>query len=80
MWVNSKVAADFFCVSDRAIQKSVLKASQQGKKFCSIKSNILNFIYIDGIGRGGRTLQIWIDERIYPEIVEKIAKTREGER
>lgn len=79
MWVNSRVAADFFGVSDRAIQKSVLKASQQGKKICSIKSNILNFIYIDGIGRGGRTLQIWIDERIYPEIVERISKTREGE-
>lgn len=79
MWVNSRVAAEFFGVSDRAIQKSVLKASQQGKKICSIKSNILNFIYIDGIGRGGRTLQIWIDERIYPEIVERISKTREGE-
>lgn len=79
MWVNSRVAADFFGVSDRAIQKSVLKASQQGKKICSIKSNILNFIYIDGIGRGGRTLQIWIDERIYPEIVERISKTRKGE-
>lgn len=79
MWVNSRVAAEFFGVSDRAIQKSVLKASQQGKKICSIKSNILNFIYIDGIGRGGRTLQIWIDERIYPEILERISKTREGE-
>ena len=79
MWVNSRVAAEFFGVSDRAIQKSVLKASQQGKKICSIKSNILNFIYIDGIGRGGRTLQIWIDERIYPEIVERISKTRQGE-
>lgn len=79
MWVNSRVAAEFFGVSDRAIQKSVLKASQQGKKICSIKSNILNFIYIDGIGRGGRTLQIWIDERIYPEIVERISKTRKGE-
>ncbi len=79
MWVNSRVAAEFFGVSDRAIQKSVLKASQQGKKICSIKSNILNFIYIDGIGRGGRTLQIWIDERFYPEIVERISKTRKGE-
>ena len=79
MWVNSRVAADFFGVSDRAIQKSVLKASQQGKKICSIKSNILGFMYIDGIGRGGRTLQIWIDERIYPEIVERISKTRKGE-
>lgn len=79
MWVNSRVAAEFFGVSDRAIQKSVLKASQQGKKICFIKSNILNFIYIDGIGRGGKTLRIDIDERIYPEIVERISKTREGE-
>ena len=79
MWVNSRVTAEIFGVSDRAIQKSVLKASQQGKKICSIKSNILNFIYIDGIGRGGKTLRIDIDERIYPEIVERISKTREGE-
>lgn len=36
-------------------------------------------MYIDGIGRGGKTLRIDIDERIYPEIVERISKTREGE-
>lgn len=79
MWVNSRVAAEILAIKYDALVKAVKRAEKSGKKFCSIKPNILGFMYIDGIGRGGRTLQIWIDERIYPEIVEKIAKTREGE-
>ena len=62
MWVNSKQAAEILGVTDRAIQKSVLKSNSQNKKFCVVKSNILNFNYTDGIGRGGKTLQIWIDD------------------
>ncbi|WP_298791348.1 hypothetical protein, partial [uncultured Campylobacter sp.] len=62
MWVNSKQAAEILGVTDRAIQKSVLKFNSQNKKFCVVKSNILNFTYTDGIGRGGKTLQIWIDD------------------
>ena len=79
MWVNSRVAAEFLAIKYDALVKAVKRAEKSGKKFCSIKPNILGFMYIDGIGRGGRTLQIWIDERIYPEIVERISKTREGE-
>lgn len=62
MWVNSKQAAEILGVTDRAIQKSVLKSNSQNKKICVVKSNILNFNYTDGIGRGGKTLQIWIDD------------------
>ena len=79
MWVNSRVAAEILAIKYDALVKAVKRAEKSGKKFCSIKPNILGFMYIDGIGRGGRTLQIWIDERIYPEIVERISKTREGE-
>ena len=79
MWVNSRVAAEILAIKYDALVKAVKRAEKSGKKFCSIKPNILGFMYIDGIGRGGKTLQIWIDERIYPEIVERISKTREGE-
>lgn len=79
MWVNSRVAAEILAIKYDALVKAVKRAEKSGKKFCSIKPNILGFMYIDGIGRGGKTLRIDIDERIYPEIVERISKTREGE-
>lgn len=81
MWVNSRVAAEFFGINNKSVEKAACRAKKAGKKFCSIKSNILLFDYIGGNrgGASGRTLQIWIDERIYPEIVERISKTREGE-
>ena len=79
MWVNSRVAAEFLAIKYDALVKAVKRAEKSGKKFCSIKPNILGFMYIDGIGRGGKTLRIDIDERIYPEIVDRISKTREGE-
>ena len=64
MWVNSKRAAEILGVSDRALQKSTKLASQKGKKICSVKHNILCFTYTDGVGRGGKTLQIWIDDNL----------------
>lgn len=79
MWVNSRVAAEILAIKYDALVKAVKRAEKSGKKFCCIKPNILGFMYIDGIGRGGKTLRIDIDERIYPEIVERISKTREGE-
>lgn len=81
MWVNSRVAAEFFGINNKSVEKAACRAKKAGKKFCSIKSNILLFDYIGGNrgGASGRTLRIDIDERIYPEIVERISKTREGE-
>ncbi|EGK8192557.1 transposase [Campylobacter fetus] len=62
MWVDSKTAADVFGVKYDALVKSVKRAEKQGKKFCTIKPNILSFIYVKGIGRGGKILQIWLDK------------------
>ena len=81
MWVNSRVAAEFFGINNKSVEKAACRAKKAGKKFCSIKSNILLFDYIGGNrgGASGKTLRIDIDERIYPEIVKRISKTREGE-
>ncbi|CUU88614.1 bacteriophage DNA transposition protein A%2C putative [Campylobacter hyointestinalis subsp. hyointestinalis] len=62
MWVDSKTAADVLGVKYDALVKSVKRAEKQGKKFCTIKPNILSFIYVKGIGRGGKILQIWLDK------------------
>lgn len=58
MWVNSRQAAEVLGVKYDALMKAIKRAEQAGKKICSIKPNILSFIYTDGIGRGGKTLQI----------------------
>ncbi|MGX7837446.1 helix-turn-helix domain-containing protein, partial [Campylobacter fetus] len=63
MWVDSKTAAAVLGVSNKAIQKACLRATKANKKICKIKSHICNFIYADGIGRGGKILQIWLDEQ-----------------
>ena len=64
MWVNSKTAAAVFCVNHKSVEKSAFRATKQGKNFCSLKSHICNFMYSNGIGRGGKVLQIWIDDEI----------------
>ncbi|WP_462104318.1 hypothetical protein [Campylobacter concisus] len=64
MWVSSKQAAEVLGVKYDALMKAIKRAEQAGKKICSIKPNILSFIYTDGIGRGGKTLQIWIDDAV----------------
>ena len=71
MWVNSKTAAAVLSVGDRAIQKAVLKAITIGKNFCVVKSNKINFTYLNGIGRGGKVLQIWIDDSVIAEFESK---------
>ena len=80
MWVNSKQAAEILGVTDRAIQKSVLKFNSQNKKFCVVKSNILNFTYTDGIGRGGKTLQIWIDDDLINDKSSEISQVGKASR
>ncbi|EAJ5705299.1 hypothetical protein CX801_09320, partial [Campylobacter fetus] len=71
MWVDSKTAADVFGVKYDALVKSVKRAEKQGKKFCTIKPNILSFIYVKGIGRGGKVLQIWLDEQSENKLINK---------
>ncbi len=62
MWVNSKQAAEILGVKYETIKKATQRAEKSGKKFCSTGCNISHFTYTDGIGRGGKTLQIWIDD------------------
>ncbi|WKW20592.1 DDE-type integrase/transposase/recombinase [Campylobacter fetus] len=62
MWVDSKTAAGALGVSNKSVEKACLRATKANKKICKIKSHICNFIYVDGIGRGGKVLQIWLDE------------------
>ncbi|MBQ3675647.1 MAG: hypothetical protein II923_08665, partial [Campylobacter sp.] len=71
MWVNSKTAAAVLSVDLKAIQQGVYRATKQGKNFCSVKLNILRFTYLNGIGRGGKVLQIWIDDEIIAEFESK---------
>lgn len=68
MWVDSKNAAEILGVKYDAVQKATNRASKTGKKFCSVKSNILYFSYSEGRGgAGGKTLQIWLDDEIVKE-------------
>ncbi|EAJ5705268.1 hypothetical protein CX801_09140, partial [Campylobacter fetus] len=62
MWVDSKTAAGALGVSNKSVEKACLRATKANKKICKIKSHICNFIYADGIGRGGKVLQIWLDK------------------
>ena len=62
MWVNSKQAAEILGVNNKSVEKAAFRATKSCKKFCTIKCHLCHFAYTDGIGRGGKTLQIWIDD------------------
>jgi len=62
MWVNSKQAAEILGVKYETIKKATQRVEKAGKKICLIGCNISHFNYTYGIGRGGKTLQIWIDD------------------
>ena len=64
MWVNSKQAAEILGVNNKSVEKAAFRSKNAGKKFCTIKSHICYFEYIDGNrgGAAGKTLQIWIDD------------------
>ena len=59
MWVNSKTAAAVLSVKYDTLQKATNRAIKQGKNFCVVKPNILGIQYSNGIGRGGKVLQIY---------------------
>jgi hypothetical protein cfetvA_16586 len=64
MWVSSKQAAEILGVNNKSVEKAAFRAKNKGKKFCSIKCHICHFTYAVGVGRGGKTLQIWIDDAV----------------
>jgi len=62
MWLSSKEAADLLELNKKSLEKACFRANQAGKKICSTKLKYLGFRYADGIGAGGKVLQIWIGE------------------
>jgi len=62
MWLSSKEASVLLELNKKSLEKACFRANQAGKKICSIKLKYLSFRYIDGIGAGGKALQIWIGE------------------
>lgn len=74
MWVNSKQAAEILGVNYETIKKATQRAEKAGKKFCPIGCNISHFAYTDGIGRGGKTLQIWIDDDLINDKNSEISR------
>ena len=71
MWVTSKTAAAVFAINNKSVEKSAFRAVKQGKNFCSLRSHKCDFHYSDGIGRGGKVLQIWIDDSVIAEFESK---------
>ncbi|MBE3023020.1 hypothetical protein CCAL5182_08860, partial [Campylobacter sp. 7477a] len=62
MWVNSKVAAEILGIEYEKLKKATQRANKVGKNFCSLGCHICHFNYTNGVGRGGKVLQIWLDD------------------
>ncbi|MBE3021599.1 phage tail protein [Campylobacter sp. 7477a] len=62
MWVNSKEAAAILGVNLRKLQRCVVKAQNSCQKILAIDTKYFLYSYTDGVGRGGKILQIWIDD------------------
>lgn len=58
-WMSSKEFAKLHGCNIEGLLKSIKRADILGKKFCTLKGKILPFKYTNGIGRGGKVLQIW---------------------
>ena len=74
MWVNSKQAAEILGVNNKSVEKAAFRATKSCKKFCTIKCHLCHFTYTDGIGRGGKTLQIWIDDDLINDRNSEISR------
>lgn len=58
-WISSKEFAESNNIDYQALKMACIRANKKGKKICTTSSYILHFKYIEGIGRGGKILQIW---------------------
>ena len=74
MWINSKQAAEILGVNNKSVEKAAFRATKSCKKFCTIKCHLCHFTYTDGIGRGGKTLQIWIDDDLINDKNSEISR------
>ena len=72
-WISSKEFAESSNINIQGLFKSVKRAFDSGKKICRIKGKILPFKYSEGVGRGGKVLQIW-SEPLTSAQVEAIEK------
>ena len=60
MWIKSAEFAVKFGLNKKSLEKSCFRAEKAGKKFCTLKSNILVFSHAHGVGgKSGQVLQIW---------------------
>ena len=80
MWINSKQAAEILGVSNKSVEKAAFRAAKSCKKFCTIKCHLCHFTYTDGIGRGGKTLQIWIDDDLINDKNSEISQAGKASR
>ncbi|WP_086245875.1 DDE-type integrase/transposase/recombinase [Campylobacter devanensis] len=71
MWLDSKSAALVLGISNKSVEKACFRAAKTNKIFCKLKSHICNFKYIFGIGRGGKSLQIWLDDELIIEAIKR---------
>lgn len=78
MWVNSKRAAEILGVNNKSVEKAAFRATNNNKKFCTIKCHLCHFVYTDGVGRGGKTLQIWIDDSLINNESSEISQQSES--
>ena len=58
-WISSKEFANRFSLNKKSLEKACFRANLKNKKICLFRHNILCFMYSNGIGRGGKILQIW---------------------
>ena len=78
MWVNSKRAAEILGVNNKSVEKAAFRATNNNKKFCTIKCHLCHFVYTDGVGHGGKTLQIWIDDSLINNESSEISRQSES--
>lgn len=71
MWLDSKSAALVLGISNKSVEKTCFRAAKTNKIFCKLKSHICNFKYIFGVGRGGKVLQIWLDDELIIDAIKK---------
>jgi len=64
MWVNSKTAAVALGVSYETLKKSAQRAVKGGAFFCLVNGTKLPLSFVDGVGRGGKVLELDVPDAL----------------
>ena len=72
-WVSSNEFSESNNIDYQALKMACIRANKKGKKICTTSSYILHFKYTEGVGRGGKILQIW-DTPLSQKQVEALEK------